>query len=138
MSLIDEFKTEHEQLINHFKQCIAKLDEPQSCKTSLNNIKSLLASHIKKEDHEIYKKLETIAQKNDEVRYILDTFTSDLKVLNDRIFMFIANMSDDTRPEFFSDYFQDLASLVDRRLDREETILFKLYEEHCGKLLKAS
>lgn len=129
--IVTELKKEHEQIIESFKLILTRNYDPVTYRQMINDIKTLLIMHLKKEDQEIYRKLELVGETNLDVLDTLNTFTTDIKFLTERFLTFVTNLEDDFDPKKCSEQFIEIASLIDRRIDREELILFDLYEKYC-------
>lgn len=129
--IIEQFINDHNQIITNFKHSLTLQEDPHAFKIALIEIKELLINHLQNEDKELYTELNKIGESNEEVKATIAMFTTDIQFATERFLIFISQLDNDADLTSLSDQYLDLVSLIDRRIDREEIILFKLYEKYC-------
>lgn len=136
---LNDLKNDHKtlgRLLEDIKGLI-QTNDIQGIATRMDSLRNGLLAHLKKEDDKIYMDLLTIAkEKNIElVTITINTFSTAMKGIATRVLKFfdkyskreeIAKLSS----ELYSDFplvYEDLL----KRVDREEKVLYPMYEKYC-------
>lgn len=136
---LNELKNDHKtviRLLEDIKDSIQTKDT-QGIATRIDSLKNGLVAHLKKEDDKIYVELLGLAKdKNIElVAITMNTFSTAMKGIASRALKFLdkyPNKEEITRltTEFHKD-FQEVYDDILKRLDREEKVLYPMYEKYC-------
>ncbi len=122
-------KKEHNLIVKILEK-IKKFDLTKKERIKLfNNAENFLKAHIDKEDKYLYPVLMKEAEKDENLKLILDTFASDMKTISAEVkHFFETHKNKELDNSFYSDLGHICAKLSERIL-KEEEILFKKYEE---------
>jgi hemerythrin-like domain-containing protein len=129
--LIEELKSEHSvmaNMLNKATKVITNLNERQEI---LSSAKAGLLAHIKKEDAALYPVLRKAAEKDENLKIILDMFARDLDTVSKSVFGFFDKYSQGnfhSELDFAVD-FGRLLGLLEVRIRKEENILYPEYEK---------
>lgn len=119
MQLVDELKQEHREileLLNAFKK--GRGFEASSWRNDLFRARSLFLSHLAKEDAELYPALAGNAT--------AAGFAEEMKRISGQVTAFLDKYREShDGPEFSRDY-ADLMTVLQKRIQSEETVLFPL------------
>lgn len=127
--LIDELKKDHETITETLQKVKESGIGSTQAQSILMSAKGVLLEHLKKEDAELYPVLEKSAINDEKLRNDLDIFAQDMdKVSSAALEFFDKYTSGGDSIEFASDYGKLVATLVSR-IRREESILYKRYNE---------
>ncbi|MEK6692964.1 MAG: hemerythrin domain-containing protein [Nitrospirota bacterium] len=136
---LNDLKNDHKtlgRLLEDIKGLV-QTNDIQGIATRMDSLRNGLLAHLKKEDDKIYMDLLTIAkEKNIElVTITINTFSTAMKGIATRVLKFfdkyskreeIAKLSS----ELYNDFplvYEDLL----KRVDREEKVLYPMYEKYC-------
>ncbi|MCP4130124.1 MAG: hemerythrin domain-containing protein [bacterium] len=128
-NLIEELKKEHVLIAETFRK-INKLGiSSEESRALLLSARTSLLAHMKKEDEHLYPVLQKEAEKNSSLKRMLDLFTKNMEEVSQTALVFFDNyLNREASMEFARD-FGRLFSVISHRIGREETILYKKYEE---------
>jgi len=131
-NLIEELKEEHVYIMTELQKAKRlNLYSPEA-KEILFNLKTFFLNHLKKEDELLYPKLIEAGKKDRSIKKIVDTFASDMEDFSKRANTFFDTFNQkSTGYEYSSELGYLLGYLKDRHW-KEETILFKKYDEKIG------
>lgn len=128
-SLVDELKKDHAtilDMLNTAKQLGATTKEG---KEKLFSTKTFLLLHLKKEDSNLYPILKQAAAANNQLKQTLDLFAQDMDKISASAFHFFAKHSlEDTGGQFATEL-GNLMGTLRSRMNREENIIYKAYDE---------
>ncbi|MCP4130127.1 MAG: hemerythrin domain-containing protein [bacterium] len=128
-NLIEELKKEHVLITETFKK-INKLGiSSKESRALMLSAKARLLVHMEKEDEQLYPVLQKEAEKSSSLKRILDTFTKNMEEISQTILVFFDScLNREASMEFAQDFGQVFA-VISHRIRREETILYRKYEE---------
>ncbi len=125
-----------EQLIQEHKTLFIALDNLKTLeigshewKDSLFICKNILLTHLKKEDEQLYPKLNKIAETNKSLKTTLDVFAYDMEEISKNALNFFKKYFN---TEEFSDFENDLNALQSNlytRIRKEESVIFPKYKK---------
>ena len=130
MKLVEELKIDHENLLAVLTRIreIGKKDEEVI--QLLQNVKTLLISHLKKEDAKLYPALKKAAEIDKKLRLMLDLFASDMEEVTETALVFFDKHAGALAVQNESNFHEDLDLLcivLAKGIENEET---KLYPEY--------
>ena len=127
--LIKELKAEHQQL-TMILQKVKKLGIITSeTKMLLSESKQSLLDHIKKEDDLLYPVMYQQAEHDPKLAVILKIFGQDLEKLAAQVLAFYEKYEQESKETDFSKDFTQFFATLSNRIGKEESILFKEYEQ---------
>jgi len=128
-NLINELKNDHQKIKSMLEE-VRELGflRPEG-QSKLLQAKNLLLEHLKREDDQLYPKLNQMAMTNSKLQNNLQAFTSEMEIVSKKALDFFSKYSSTNASggEFISDFVKLLTSLSDR-MNKEETILYKVYD----------
>lgn len=128
--LIEELKNEHQFLQEKLQDIKQKGLTSEEGKSELFEIKEALLQHLKKEDEQLYPALQKHAENNPQFKETLDWYVDEMKTISEKAMSFFQKYeqgaTDNT--EFTKDL-GELVGLLKSRINKEEMVLFKKYEE---------
>lgn len=130
--LVDNFKEEHQLLLQYYMQVLQSLDEGnyKKAESRLSNFMKQLAHHIKSENTRLYVYLKDIHQESPEKL----AYVSDMQKKMTSIFGAVSNITakyptvDANNAKALKKDFSALASILKERIENEETSLYTLYK----------
>ena len=128
-ALIEEFKKEHSEIIEAFKE-VKKLGVlTKEGHSKLMYLLSDLLKHLWHEDERLYPVLRKASEHNKKLEEILSSFINGLGVIHEEVLQFIAKYyKGDLNSNFHREY-ERLLNALSKRIKYEENILFSEYEK---------
>jgi hypothetical protein len=80
--LIDEFKNDHEEILEIGAKIMKRGITSREGQDILSTAKVKLLEHLKKEDERLYPALFKASEKNNDLKWTLDTFANDMKSIS--------------------------------------------------------
>lgn len=140
-NLVDELKVQHGEIGKILSKLEAQLAggsvNPAVVASDLNTLKATVVSHIKKEDAELYPKMNEIAQRSNNTLLINSTTTFSktmAQITQSAVAFFEKYANKDSiaaNPGAFAADAKKIVDAVRRRMSNEETSLYPLYVKHC-------
>ncbi len=122
--LIDTLKKEHRVILEHLAAIKHQGAHTMEGRTQLVEARNQLLAHLDREDRDLYPKLEEIAQRDPQLKEMLDQFEEEMKAITVYCNRFFTKYSSDGGGiEFFREFDIFYNSLQDR-IRKEEEILF--------------
>ncbi|MHC4266828.1 MAG: hemerythrin domain-containing protein [Planctomycetota bacterium] len=128
-ALIEEFKREHLgiiALLNEVKELGILSKEGQA---KLMSIKASLLEHLWSENERIYPVLWKEAERNKDLKELLDLFAIEMEGVSKVVEQFFNKFHEGTLDKNFPHEFEDLFAVVSKRIKNEEDILYGEYEK---------
>lgn len=126
---IEELKKEHKSIINRLLKVKHLGVHTMEGRNALMETKKLLTMHLEKEDKELYPAFRQAAERDRNLKQLLDPFEDEMKKISEFCIEFFDKYTiGGGGIEFFRD-FDKLYRLLENRIQKEETILFAEYEE---------
>ncbi|PCI37435.1 MAG: hypothetical protein COB46_13525 [Rhodospirillaceae bacterium] len=91
--------------------------------------KAGLLAHLEKEDQQLYPELLKLAEEDEIVRDALEFFQEDMVDVSKLALNFFTKYQDDSSNQGFSDDFANLTHLLLQRIQKEESVIYKMYEQ---------
>ncbi len=129
--LIDELKREHSVLVSMLNKVTEFGTNSKERFDILFSAKTGLLEHVKKEDAELYPILKKTAEKDEELKMMLDMFANDMNTVSKAAFGFFDKYShgnSGSELDFAVD-FGRLLGLLELRIRKEENILYPEFEK---------
>lgn len=136
---LNDLKNDHKtimQILDDIKGFTQTKDIP-GITGRMDQLKNGLLAHLKKEDDKIYADLLNVAkERNIElVTITINTFSTAMKGIAARVLKFFDKYSNKEEiarltTEFYKD-FQETYEDILKRVDREEKVLYPMYEKYC-------
>ncbi len=129
--LIEELKSEHSVMANMLNNVTKVVTNSKERQDILSSAKTGLLAHVKKEDTELYPVLKKAAERDDNLRLILDMFAKDMDAISKSAFGFFDKYTQgNSHSELdFAVDFGRLLGLLELRIRKEENILYPEYEK---------
>jgi len=128
-ALIQDLKNEHEVIFSALNEVINKGINTKEGQLKLVEVKDALISHLQKEDELIYPYLKEVAETNEKAKSILEKYAQEMKKISDIAFEFFEKYSSGGSGLDFAREFGKLYGTLGKRIKKEESVLYKLYEE---------
>lgn len=135
MSLINSLENDHEEILELFNKVLesAKNEEFRTLQLLLVEFATSFTDHIHIEDEILYGYLKILASnKSDLEQKIVSDFSSEMKNISISIFDFLTQSPfipvNETNIHAFIIEFESIGMLLQDRIEREETVLYPIYE----------
>ncbi len=125
--LIEELRNDHVEISDIFRQVAESGIAPEQGQNKLAEIKTLLLTHLKKEDEELYPILLKAAKNNQDLKLKLESFARDMDVITKTIFAFFEKYSGQDFGKEFENEFVNIYLALTERITNEENVLFPEY-----------
>jgi len=132
-TFIDDLKKDHQKLLGTLQEAQALGWGTCAGRIKLLECKELLVAHLNKENTRLYPEMRKCSHDNASTEKTVGDFTSEMESLTKDVVAFIANADKMTLGMDYARELGKIISIVKRRISREETLLYPLYE----KLAKA-
>jgi hemerythrin-like domain-containing protein len=128
-NLIDVLKDDHRQILEILEQ-VKKLGiETSTGREKLLSAKTLLLSHIRKEDERFYPALSQAAEQNDSLKHTLKYFSDDMEQVSRKAMDLFDKYAGGAFADEFPGEIKLLYMTLKDRIRTEEEVLFKKYEQ---------
>lgn len=132
-NLISELKYEHSQITDTLRYVLEKGVNSEEGRKFLYTAKTNFLSHLKKEDDNLYPALWKEAENNNKLKHTLELYADDMVAISKMAFDFFDKYeSGGDSLEFENDY-KNLFIMLIKRILKEETVLYKIYDEILSK-----
>ncbi|MCP5104694.1 MAG: hemerythrin domain-containing protein [bacterium] len=126
---IEELGKEHDFIIEQLAAVKRMGVHTMEGRSQLNKTKNELLKHLKREDEGLYPSIRRAAGKNEKLKSVADTFEDEMKEISVFCIEFFKKYSiGGGGIEFFRDC-DKLYRSLESRIQKEEEILFAVYEE---------
>lgn len=125
--LVSELKYEHSQISECFSKVMKLGVNSEEGKKLLFSAKSYLPAHLKKEDEKLYPVLWKEAENNSDLKRMLGVYASDMDATLKVALEFFDKYASDGDPDMFSEDFNKLFRVLNKRIMREEAVIYKKY-----------
>ena len=132
-NLITELKNEHIFIVETLHKAKDFLITTEEGQNTLRSAKKYFLEHLKKEDEKLYPVLKEAAKKDLELKKILDKFIEEMDVVSKITIDFFDKYSNGGDDEKFAADFARLFIKLSRRINNEEEIIYKKYDELLGQ-----
>ena len=127
-ALIEEFKKEHSEIIEAFKEVNELGVLTKEGHSKLMYLLSDLLKHLWHEDERLYSVLRKASEHNKELKEILSSFINGLGVIHEKVLQFMTKYyKGDLNSNFHREY-ERLLGALSKRIEYEEEILFLEYK----------
>lgn len=125
---IEELKEEHTQILAHLREVKKQGVHTMEGRNSLMAAKDLLCQHLKNEDDKLYPDLKRAAKDDKKLKKMVALFINEMKKASKFCEAFFKKYAiSGGGIEFFQD-FEKLYSLLQNRIQKEESILYPEYK----------
>ncbi len=128
-ALIEEFKREHSEIVtilNEVKELGILSKEGQA---KLMSIKASLLEHLWNENERIYPVLWKEAERNKDLKELLDLFAIEMEDVSKVVQQFFDKFHEGTLDKYFPHEFEEIFAAISKRIKNEEEILYGEYEK---------
>lgn len=132
-TFIDDLKKDHQKLLGTLQEAQGLGWGTCAGRLKLLECKELLVAHLNKENTRLYPEMRKCSLNNTSTEKTVGEFTSEMESLTKDVVAFIANADKMTLGMDYARELGKIISIVKRRISKEETLLYPLYE----KLAKA-
>lgn len=127
--LIDELKNDHVRIIDELNKVNELGVTTKEGQDKLISARTGLIAHLKKEDEKLYPALRMAAEKDEDIKQIVDTFAKDMDVVSAAAFEFFGQYSGGGSGMKFAMDFGRFFGTFKTRMRKEENILYQEYEK---------
>jgi len=128
-NLIKDLKEEHTRIAKALNEVVLLGISSKEGQEKLMKAKNMLLQHLQKEDTFLYPKLEEAAKKDDSIKRTLDSYAKDMEGISKAALDFFDKYKDGGEGLEFAKEFGHLFSALSIRIRREETHLYRIYEQ---------
>ena len=128
--ILDQLKEEHDRLIEAFKEIRDMGSLTQEAQARLFRARDLLLSHIEREDKELYPALRQVAERDAEVKALLDQLEGEMGDVSKAVSLFFTTHRLEGGPVMFKGSVASLCTTVLDRIQKEERLLLPAYARH--------
>ena len=127
-NLTKELKNEHAEIAQALNKVVKLGIGNKEGQKELMNAKSMLLRHLQKEDTFLYPKLAQAAQNDEKIKRSLNSFARDMNGISKAALSFFEKYQNGGKGIEFARDFGHLFSVMSLRIRKEETYLYKLYD----------
>ena len=127
--LIEKLKLDHVELSDLFREIALLGVASEEGREKLLEAKETLLDHLKKEDDELYPVLWERAKHDHDLKLKLESFANDMENVTKTILAFFEKYEGGKHEADFKNDFGDMYLTLTKRINNEESSLFKEYEE---------
>ena len=128
LKLVEELKRGHSLIIETLKQARKLGIDTKEGQNEILSAKDTILAHMKKEDEEFYHVLRKAAESNGKLKELIAEFDNDINEISRYSTEFFDNKNVAMGSNFASEV-ENFIAILDRRILREETFLFKEFEK---------
>ena len=128
-ALIEEFKREHSEIVAILKEVEELGILSKEGQAKLMSIKASLLEHLWNENELLYPVLWKEAERNNDLKNILDLFAVEMEDVSRVVQEFFDKYHGGVIDEDFPREFERLFTAISKRIMNEEDILYGVYEE---------
>jgi len=128
-TLIQDLKNEHVIIISAFNEVTKLGINTKDGQTKLLNVKDSLISHLQKEDKLFYPPLWKASTTNKSLKITLEEYAQEMEQISEIAFEFFEKYSRGGSGLEFAREFGKLYGILGKRINKEESVLYKFYEE---------
>ena len=128
-ALIEEFKKEHSEIIEAFKEVKELGVLTKEGYAKLMYLFPDLLKHLCKEDEQIYPVLRKASEHNKKLKEILSFFVNGLGAIHEEVLEFMTKYYKEDLDSNFHREYERLFDALSKRIEYEENILYGEYEE---------
>ncbi len=128
-ALIEEFKREHSEIVAILKEVDELGILSKEGQAKLMSIKASLLEHLWNENERLYPVLWKEAERNNDLKNILDLFAVEMEDVSRVVQEFFDKYHGGVIDEDFPREFERLFTAISKRVMNEEDILYGVYEE---------
>lgn len=133
---LEEFQKEHIQIQEAVKLVKEKGISTREGRDLLFSIKDMLIKHLKNEDTYLYPVLTEAGKTDIHILNTMNVFIKDMDMVVKQVEDFYAKYSAESSGFDFARSFGGLCAILSNRINREESILYKEYENSLEKTKK--
>jgi len=128
LELVEELKKGHSLVIETLKQARKLGIDTKEGQNEILSAKDTILAHMKKEDEEFYHVLRKAAESNGKLKELIAEFDNDINEISRYSTEFFDNKNVAMGSNFASEV-ENFIAILDRRILREETFLFKEFKK---------
>ena len=128
LELVEELKKGHSLVIETLKQARKLGIDTKEGQNEILSAKDTILGHMKKENEEFYPVLRKAAESNGKLKELIAEFDNDINEISHYSSEFFDNKNVAMGSNFASEV-ENFIAILDRRILREETFLFKEFEK---------
>ena len=128
IELVEELKKGHSLVIEALKQARKLGIDTKEGQNEILSAKDTILAHMKKEDEEFYHVLRKAAESNGKLKELIAEFDNDINEISHYSSEFFDNKNAAMGSNFASEV-ENFIAILDRRILREETFLFKEFKK---------
>jgi hypothetical protein len=128
LKLVEELKRGHSLIIETLKQARKLGIDTKEGQNEILSAKDTILAHMKKEDEEFYHVLRKAAESNGKLKELIAEFDNDINEISRYSTEFFDNKNVAMGSNFASEV-ENFIAILDRRILREETFLFKEFKK---------
>ena len=128
LKLVEELKRGHSLIIETLKQARKLGIDTKEGQNEILSAKDTILGHMKKENEEFYPVLRKAAESNGKLKELIAEFDNDINEISRYSTEFFDNKNVAMGSNFASEV-ENFIAILDRRILREETFLFKEFKK---------
>jgi hemerythrin-like domain-containing protein len=132
-NLTKTLKEEHKKIADALNRVVHLGIGTHEGQAELMKAKDLLLSHLQKEDKLLYPVLQKAAKEDSQIKLMLESFAKDMEGISQAALDFFSKYEKGGEGLEFAKDFGHLFSALSLRIRREETRLYRIYEEITSK-----
>ncbi len=129
LNLIDQLRLEHTELSTSFGSLRDVDISSEEGRGRLKSIKSLLLSHLRRENEELYPKLREVATNDQKLGRTIEWFTRDTARITAVLILFFDQYADGGDKIAFMRDFKRLGTILNALIEQEEKFIFDEYSD---------
>ena len=127
--LVESLKAEHANIVKLLLRVSDLGIDTEEGRKTLLSAKTGLLAHLDREDEHLYPALLTASEEDPFIEDALEFFHDDIAVVSKLALEFFDKYSDDSLADQFDEDFATLAGLLLERIRKEESVLYKMYDQ---------
>ncbi len=127
--LVQALKAEHANIVEVLLAVKELGIHTEAGRKKLLSAKNELLAHLEREDAHLYPALLTAAEDDSIVEDAMAFFQEDMVSVSNLALAFFDKYADATDADAFADDFAALAALLTQRIQKEEAVIYRMYEK---------
>jgi len=127
--LVETLKAEHANIVKILLRVNELGIDSEEGRKTLMTAKTGLLAHLAREDEHLYPPLLKAAEEDPVFEDALEFFHDDIAEVSQLALAFFDKHADGAAADEFADDFTTLAGLLSQRIQKEESVLYKMYDQ---------
>lgn len=127
--LVDALKLEHANIVKILTRVGELGAQTPAGHKALMAAKTGLLAHLEREDQHLYPALREAAKDDAVIGDALEFFIEDIAAVSTHVMAFFEKHAGDRPHEDFAQDFAELVGLLSQRIQKEEAVIYKMYDQ---------